>query len=482
MFAKVKERIKQTLSEAFLIQASLIICALYWIFCLFIAQTAVVYDSMSYEYLGNMLAQKGLLEYFKTGPNRELLYPLLVALAMKIGAVTAASYQTILFFFQLGILFITQCLTIKILRKLNIQPAIMAVIILYEGFSPALFTSAFRVYSEIITFPLMLLIVLAAPMAWAGLHKSIKSAVLGGVLLALSFVLMAFSKGIFEVIAPLFLLPTIIYVAKSGFKKDREIFLNGLAFLCSFFIVFSTPINTVKFLNQKYNGNYTFTNRGAWALYGNTARRMEKLTWERFLTALAYVPGWGTCNSLFGPQACAFWSYRESDDLGFKMRQRLEAQGLSKDALNKAFVNLSFQKVLENPPQYLLLTFVEGLKMLFWDSLDTGLTIFPQPVMNIYQSDFLKRVVYYLVAPLTLIALLNLALYLWKSRREIFSPAASSTNLLFFLFLLIIIYICAHSIFYIDPRYSYALGPLYLISIAFLLQTGLKLFCKYFKS
>ena len=92
--------------------------------------------------------------------------------------------------------------------------------------------------------------------------------------------------------------------------------INCFLVLLTFSACYQAPVVAYKFLNKKYNDHYTFTNRGSWALYSSCARRAEKLTPERLLTALAYIPGKGFCEETLGPEKCYFWGIETLDSYG----------------------------------------------------------------------------------------------------------------------------------------------------------------------
>jgi hypothetical protein len=50
---------------------------IYWIYLTLTSHMIIEYDAINYEKMGKILAEKGWLEYFLSGPNREPLYPLL---------------------------------------------------------------------------------------------------------------------------------------------------------------------------------------------------------------------------------------------------------------------------------------------------------------------------------------------------------------------------------------------------------------------
>ena len=76
----------------------------YWIY---LACTTTMYiscDAIGYQGLGQLLKEKGFIAYFKTGPNREPIYPLLVALSMHWASFTGIAYTKIMAFFGVSIL------------------------------------------------------------------------------------------------------------------------------------------------------------------------------------------------------------------------------------------------------------------------------------------------------------------------------------------------------------------------------------------
>src|SRR5437867_3879842 len=140
-------------TKRFLFNLPLLACFLipigYWIYLLLTAKTIIVFDSVEYEHLGNMLYHQGWVEYFKTGPNREPLYPLFIAFSMKLADVFSLPYILILKVIQISILFLSQCLIYRLLKRLQIRETIVGLTILYWGISPAIVNSALSLYSEV---------------------------------------------------------------------------------------------------------------------------------------------------------------------------------------------------------------------------------------------------------------------------------------------------------------------------------------------
>ena len=415
----------------------------------------IAFDSIGYESLARMIYTNGWVSYFTTGPNREPLYPLVVAASMHIGHTTSLAYVRIMAIFGVMIMFLTQALTYKILRLLNIRNGICMVVLAYLTLSPALNNAAFSLYSEIAALPIILGIILTSAGAWDSIAQTQRQrALVYGALLGILLTLATFIKAVFECITPAYLIIFFTTVFLTDKAKKITTLLLCLAAAISFFYV---PITGYKWLNKQYNGNFAITNRGPWALYGSTARRMEPLTLKRFAEALAFAPGEGVCNSLFGPKECDFWSYRKSDEFGLAKQGELSSQPLSPEKINATLLSLSAQKALHNPFQYTLLTFIEGLKMFFWESTKVGFVSYPHWLQKIYDIKILNNGLRFFASLVSLIAVLSLWRQAFVSQRS--SPVG------FLMGVLIFLYILFFSFFFILTRYALPIAPLYLISI-----------------
>jgi len=418
----------------------------YWVYLFFASSMPITADSISYQEFGTLIHQKGMIPYFQTGPNREPLYPFIVSISMGIGEFFSAPYQFVQKIVQLLILFLTQILTLKILQKLKIGNILTSLCILYLGFSPAIVNSSLSLYSEIITFPLTLAVILLCT----------KNSWRSGICLGLVFASLTFVKGAFELITPLFL---IVYIL--SLKNKRKVI-----YILSILIAFYIPLNTYKAFNYKYNGNFVLTNRGAWALYGNTARRMEATTFQHFLVALAFMPGKGVCKKLFNETECDFWSYKRSDTLGYKKLAELTGQELSSSDLDSQLITLSKKEILKNPFQYSLYMGVEGLKMFFWESTKIGFVEYPKGLTALFDFALFKDGIRLIMSLLSFISFLYLTKFIWS--KQILTE--EQKMLLFCIFALITCFIAIHSFFFVLTRYILPIAPLYLIAITFSIQ------------
>lgn len=445
----------------------------YWLYLFFTTTMLIQWDSIGYQSLGTLIHEQGWISYFQTGPNREPIYPFIISISMGLGNFFSVSYHPIQKFIQLLFLFLTQILTLKILRKLKVGDTLTSLCILYLGFSPALVNSALSLYSEIVTYPIILTIILLSYKAWQSFQTSWEKPVVLGFLCGLAFIAITFVKGIFEIITPAYLMAYSFFTIKTLIKKNTKLFINSTVFLSTLLLTFYIPLTLYKSLNKKYNGNFALTNRGAWALYGNTTRRMEPFTTKKLFAALAYAPGEGVCKKIFDAESCKYWSFEKSDEFGYGKLHELKNQGIPNEQIDKILIALSLKKVLHNPIQYGLFAGLEGLKMIFWESTKIGFVDYPCWLTTLFNFTLFKDGIRFAMSLLTLAALLYLLKFVWSNRRYISADKKQpdeQTILLSCVFVLITSYIILHSFFFILTRYILPITPLYLITITFFLQ------------
>jgi len=446
-------------SSSLLIPGIFLLSLIYWLYLSLTTRMDIVFDSIGYESLGRMIYTHGWIDYFKTGPNREPLYPLLISVSMSIEHLTGLAYVRIMAIFGVIILFLTQVLTYKILRLLNIRQGICALVLVYLAISPSLNNSAFSLYSEITTYPFILGILLASFYVWESINHAQKyRALFYSALLGTLFALTALVKGVFECIAPIYLLilfSTIFLMDKKAVAKRISLFT---ACAIAAVILFYAPITGFKWLNQHYNGNFVLTNRGSWLIYGNTARRTETLTLRELGADLAYTPGAGVCDHFFSQQECDFWSFQTTDRLGLAEQEELnrQHQHLSLKEMNAAMLHLSIQKVIHDPFQYFLLSTVEGLRMFFWESTQIGFVSYPHWLQKIYDIKILNNVLRLALSLLTCIAVIHLWVTAMIPRK---SPLVFLIGVLIFIYIFLFSFVCTLT------RYALPIAPLYLITI-----------------
>jgi len=440
----------------------------------------IIYDSDGYQYLGRLLVSDGWVEYIRLGPAREPFYPFLISIAMKIANYFSISYLPIQITIQLLFLLISQILTLKLLKKLNINSTLCVLTILYIGFSPAIINSAIILWSEIAVYPFVLSIILISSTAWQkiqsynnkGKKKQYLQTVFLAALLGISFVLSTFVKTIFELIVCVFFPIYFVLIIKSLVKRRKVQAINFTIFLICFFIISLVPINLFKYANKKLNGTFALRNTGPWALYGNTERRLKKLTSEKFFSAVAYAVNPNVCSLLPNPSSCAYWHYTTSDIIGRNKSSELKKSGMTNNEIDKTLLKLSLDQMREKPFQSILLIGVESIKMIFWEKPKLGFAVYPSWIEKIFKNKIFNVTLIASMALLTFFAVLYLFIHLWRQRKQIFLINEVNTELIILtnIFFLIVPFITLHSFFFILPRYALPISFLYLILIAYFIQ------------
>ncbi|MDD5071069.1 MAG: hypothetical protein PHV17_10125 [Candidatus Omnitrophica bacterium] len=390
---------------------------------------------------------------------------------MNIAKSLSVSYQSIVLILQLLILFLTQLLTLFILKLLKIKKIIICPIILYLGISPALVNSALSLFSEIVIYPFILAIIIISHYCWDSFNRSKKKTIGLSIISGILFFLTVLNKAIFEIIIPGFIALVFILAL---FTKKRKFIINSVVYTLVTTTIFYSFIFTYKLTNKTFNGNFVVTQRGDLKLYGTAVRRTETLKKEDFLTALAYVPGEGFCNSIFGKEKCSYWGFEKIDLIGFNKIAQLESKGLRAEKASETTVKLAISLALEKPFQYGIFWIMEGCKMFFWESTKTGFVSYPTLLEKLFNLNSFKNGLRLTMALLTILALLYLSIFLWKNRKKILNadnPSQINEEIILFFSLgIIFFFISAHSFFDTVTRYAFPIAPLYLIIIAFFFQ------------
>ena len=438
-----------------MIWLSLCLSWIYWIYLGTNTQMVLAQDALSYDYLGRQILENGFFNhYFTSGPNREPVYPLLVAFSMQVGLLSGIASTKVLAFLGVVILICNQLCLWRILQILKIRPIIIAFTLLYLGISPAINNGAFSLYSEIATYPFILPLILVSHYYHTSIQHVRNNAILFAILQGIILVCLTLVKASFEVIAPVFLVSFNMY---TWYKNKQEL---SRVLCCAFasLLIFFCPIITYKLYNKQYNDHFAITDRASWALYGNTARRMEPLNQERLLSAIAYVPGEGSCRKFFTIKACDFWSFTQSDDFGMTKAAELKSKLLSEETINHRLLQATINKTLLNPLQYAILTALEALKMFFWESTQIGFVAYPLWLTKIYGNVLFKDILRLIVSLCTIFAVFFMY---WRSLQRNTPPLIVVISLLSFL------YISTYAFFFILTRYALPLAPLFLIAIAY---------------
>jgi hypothetical protein len=445
----------------------------YWIYLAATTQMNISFDSIGYERLGRLLQNQGFIEYLRTGPNREPLYPLLVMLSMHLEAMSHIAYTKIMAFLCVLILLASQILIYTILKELRIRISLCVITLAYFAISPAINNAAFSLYSEIATFPLILLVLLANIKAYQSIQTgSSTNALCAGMYVGFAFCLITFVKGIFEFIFPIFSLLYLILMLACFIQGQRKMAINCLLILFAFTACYQIPVISYKLLNKKYNDHYALTNRGSWALYASSARRAEKLTPERLLTALAYIPGKGFCEDTLGRDKCYFWGIETLDAFGISKAQEV-AKTTPADLVDQKMMALSKEKILSNPGQFFLLMGFDGLKMFFWESTQIGFVSYPPWLQRLYNNHLLKNGWRAIISLLCLSGFAFLIIFFCKNVTQFLHFNTVNDQRIIdsvLIFILLSSFIACYALFDTIPRFALPIASLELITIALLAE------------
>jgi len=446
----------------------------YWAYLLFSSQAIIVFDSISFRDSALLLKNNNWLEYFRTGPHKGPGYPFFISIAMKIAEMVSGNYLKIQTGFQVIILFVCQLQIYCLLKKLRIRSWIAALAILYFGFSPAIVNSAFSLFSEILTYPFILGIILTGLNLWRSIDESAtKRIITDSLFLSLLFVLVTLTKATFEYIFLFILVLWIILTVTVFFKRKHKLSSKLLISLTVCTLAFYTCIFAFKYQNKIHNGQFVISDRGAWLVYGCATKRLQKLNVQTLMAGLVKNVGDRTCTSLFKNDYCEFWDFQKSDHFGVEKMDALKSQFATKKEVNSELLKLSIEKIKRSPIQYTITTLIESIKMFFWDSTRVGYVQYPPWLTNVF--GFIPVVLgFRLFASLiTCVTFFLSFIYLLKNRSQIFKKMNNDDpdlRILLLIFSITLPFIGLHSLVTPLIRYSFPIVPLYIIIAAICLN------------
>ncbi|MBU0469335.1 MAG: hypothetical protein KKF78_06650 [Candidatus Omnitrophica bacterium] len=451
---------------------------LYWIYLFLISQMLIIQDALGYKELGELIANKGWLEYFSAGPRREPFYPFLVSISLRFADTTPFSFETLQKFQQLLFLFATQILSYKLLKNLKVRPFFISLAILYIGFSPALINTYLCLFSEIAILPFMIATILLSSKVWKNIasyiedtSSSTKKIILNSLMLGFLFLILTLTKGIFEITLFVLFIPFMIFAIKGIQKKKKRLCLSNILVILCLLATFFIPLNLYKYANKKYNGTFALTNRASFALFGNLRRRSEKITSKSLASAYAFVVGEAFCMKTIDPDSCRFWSYFASDH--FAGQQRLKYLDLTTTETNKRFTALAKKELIKTPFNQILFASIETLKMFFFETPNNiGFVVYPRWLDKLYHTPKLIYSFTFLMAFMSFFSFIFSICYVWTKRKQLNFTSCNNNNTFTILSILLLMgpFIGLHSLFFVLPRYANPIIPLHVILISFCLN------------
>jgi hypothetical protein len=438
-------------------------CFLYWAYLIKNTDMVVVCDSIQYEQTGRLIYEKGWLEFFRTGPHREPLYPALIAWSMALGDFFSTGYQFILKIHQVALLFFTQVLLLFFLRRIGVRESVIMPIVLYYGISPAVINAAFSMYYEIVGFPFVLASVWLASSVWIDIEAQRRYSHIFGkaILFGACFILLALGRGVFQYVFYLYMLPFVVWTIAAVVRMQGRALVRIAIFVATAFILFSSAVSSIKAMNKRYNGESVLCKTHLSILLASAYKRSQPLTPRIIAANILLIPGTGVCRKYFSREECDYADWYGADIFReFLVREIMVAIPPEKHQL-VAFCQ-TFEKALEHPVQYFILSVVEALKMPFWESTKIGYVTYPPFLTWLYDQPLMRFGLRLFAALVTMAAFAFVTLAIWRRR-----IARDKRKMLLFVWLMIVAYTFFYALCYVVTRYSLPIVSLYLACVAF---------------
>ncbi|MEI8010966.1 MAG: hypothetical protein WCI27_00605 [Candidatus Omnitrophota bacterium] len=320
-----------------------------------------------------------------------MLYPLTISLSLCLEQRLHISYSYIIKILSFMSLTMTMGFIHLLLKKMNARPIIQALAILCAGFSPIMINYSLCLYSENACWPWLMAAVYGGSAYIDSFQitrqRNLQPAVFLGIAL-LGFTLV---KGVGEAIFPLFL-SSLIWIAwqhsASHFipflKKSKTTILIAI-------LIFFIPITFIKILNYKYNGQFTYTNRGNLSLYGQIISRSRiPINKDNILSHFLTVPvSYERCINFFPSDTCEQWSMAHSDATFLNRYNSLIAQGVPADQSNKIIRDEMLSAIVQSPLAQIIYWAQETMKMFFWETTQGPFVAYPPWLEKLFNQGWL---------------------------------------------------------------------------------------------
>ncbi len=448
-----------------------LVTTLYLIYLSLIAQAIMVNDSIGYEALGERMYHGGLSGYLRDGLTREPLYPFLISVAMRLSDAMGIEYYQIQKWIQISLLMGAQITAFMLLKSMRIRRWIVAMVVLSLGAIPTLINSTMWTYSEVITYPLMIVLVLLCTQLLIDLKEQNSFDIrVAAKAVALGFccVMLTMVKAAFELIVPIIFCVFILVVVAQGAHKKHKRFLLGLIFVFITITAYYAPVTWYKWFNWKQNGYFSLTNRVQGALYGLVERRMEPLNIPNFIIMVAYIPGPEFCSKVFNDEKCYAWSPMIADRIAMDYVSKKQGEFANGQQMGHHLIQMSGRIIMENPIKFIVLTYLESLRALFWANDYDSQVAYPEWLTRIYRHKDIFMGVTFVLASITLLAYIHCLQGAVKTVKDIFrNNVVSLAQISYFsIFIIVSVFIASYAIFQISPRNALPVVPLYLVMIA----------------
>ena len=444
-----------------------------WLTLVLTTTMDIRYDAVHFEKLAHLIDAQGWKAFLKQGPTLEPLYPFVISLSIKLGALTGISFPKIQAGLQVLMLCLSQLMLYRLLKLFRLNDTVVLITLIYFALSPAIINSSLSLFSENITFPLVLGCMLSIERVWQFiLKKEIVPTVKWAIVFSILATILTLAKAVLEYVFIGFLFFFVLFAVQ--FMKEekwRETFCTT-AFLMIFLLIAQGSLLSYKALNKKYNGYFTLTDaRGPYMFYHYAFKRTEVIKNNLLGVAVSSVPGEHVCRQVYG-ERCQDWWY---DNYSFaeKKSNTWKAEGIPNDQIYSRLMREGFKQIAAHPLTYTLLTSFEAIKLLFWESTKVGFVFYPSWLQNIYDHTLFKNGLRLLVFLATAWALIYVLIYLFKNRRLMFaadSPEGTTYQQMFFVAGFVGLFVALYASVITITRYALPIASLYLTIIAFAAQ------------
>ena len=439
-----------------------------WSYLIFFSEMSIVFDAIGYERLGKMLHENGWLEFFKTGPHREPLYPWLISFSMYWADMFRCPYQMVLKFLQVGLLFSTQFLLLVVLRQLKIHKVIVSLIILYVALSPALLGATFSLFSEIVTLPFVLLSLICMVQSWRVLlYGPMRLVVVMALLTAGAALLVVFAKGVFMGVFGAYLIMVFVTSCVLSVREKKGYWLRASVYLIVSLICMLSFVMGYMFLYKKYSGAFQFTDRYTSAVFGTAYKRSQKVTPRIFWAHVASIPGKGVCRRFFSEEECVYCEAYSADYFAGIFLSK-ELAGVPIEKQDAKVLQMTKELIKMNLGQYLIFMVYEAARMPFWESTQAGFVIYPSGLERFFSWGLFKDGLRLFVSCLTILSLISMICRTPRYYCALLGVKGEQheQQICFFVVFIVLVYTSFFTFTFVLTRYAFPIVPLYLVMIA----------------
>jgi hypothetical protein len=481
-FMEIEYSDRMTLRWNIAVVSCFFVCLIFWIYLLAFSEMLIVYDATMFESRGWHIYQYGLRSYFEEGPSGEPVYALIISFSIRIAEHFGVDYRFVQSCIQVLLLFMSQISIFYLLWRMQVKKPIILVVTLYVGVSPALINATFSLYSEIVAIGFVPLCIVLSSRAWKFIHdEKWLATIMVSVGAGIAILIVAMTKGVFEYVAYLIVLPFFFLALRSWYFKKIDLTAKSVVAGLIIFVLVGGGVHSVKFINHQLNGEYSLRCCRNNLLFATTYRRTENINKNSYFEKLgyktetnmiwpqlAYVLGGGFCDRLFTEEECAYFTHINVSYYAYELIEQ-KLKGIPLKSRDKEILNLAVQNVRSNPLQYAAITLLEAPQMLLWETTKGGFVKHPVWLAQLYSSPF-RLVLRGAVSIATIVAVFYILVNVFKRQRFDVKSERLKEKRAILMFSIVTVFstIGLYSIFTIALRNALPIAPLYALCFAVL--------------